>query len=137
MWGSRWLNGLTRYMVMVGDDSSTVQLSLVDAASHPLPVHNATRDFIIHIPRDEGSSVEPEVVEPRVSNTMPLSIHKVEVPLPNLGVSVLVMPASGSWPGLPRSSMVLLNTLKISSISMNLTITLTQDSMSYFWTLRQ
>ncbi|KAK4312141.1 hypothetical protein Pmani_016394 [Petrolisthes manimaculis] len=97
----------------------------------------APLDFIIHIPRDEGWSVEPEVVEPRVSNTMPLSIHKVEVPLPNLGVSVLVMPASGSWPGLPRSSMVLLNTLKISSISMNLTITLTQDSMSYFWTLRQ
>ncbi|KAK4292001.1 hypothetical protein Pmani_035212 [Petrolisthes manimaculis] len=78
MWGSRWLNGL------------------VDAASHPLPVHNATRDFIIHIPRDEGSSVEPEVVEPRVSNTMPLSIHKVEVPLPNLGVSVLVSPSNQS-----------------------------------------
>ncbi|KAK4323321.1 hypothetical protein Pmani_005967 [Petrolisthes manimaculis] len=62
----------------LGDDSSTVQLSLVDAASHPLPVHNATKDFIIHIPRDEGWSVEPEVVEPRVSNTMPLSIHKQE-----------------------------------------------------------
>ncbi|KAK4290976.1 hypothetical protein Pmani_036170 [Petrolisthes manimaculis] len=54
------------------------------------------RDFIIHIPRDEGSSVEPEVVEPRVSNTMPLSIHKVEVPLPNLGVSVLVSPSNQS-----------------------------------------
>ncbi|KAK4325327.1 hypothetical protein Pmani_004083 [Petrolisthes manimaculis] len=80
----------------LGDDSSTVQLSLVDAASHPLPVHNATRDFIIHIPRDEGSSVEPEVVEPRVSNTMPLSIHKVEVPLPNLGVSVLVSSSNQS-----------------------------------------
>ncbi|KAK4307821.1 hypothetical protein Pmani_020454 [Petrolisthes manimaculis] len=91
MWGSRWLNGES-----LGDDSSTVQLSLVDAASHPLPVHNATRDFIIHIPRDEGSSVEPEVVEPRVSNTMPLSIHKVEVPLPNLGVSVLVSPSNQS-----------------------------------------
>ncbi|KAK4329266.1 hypothetical protein Pmani_000378 [Petrolisthes manimaculis] len=91
LWGSRWLNGES-----LGDDSSTVQLSLVDAASHPLPVHNATRDFIIHIPRDEGSSVEPEVVEPRVSNTMPLSIHKVEVPLPNLGVSVLVSPSNQS-----------------------------------------
>ncbi|KAK4323445.1 hypothetical protein Pmani_005866 [Petrolisthes manimaculis] len=91
LWGSRWLNGES-----LGDDSSTVQLSLVDAASHPLPVHNATRDFIIHIPRDEGWSVEPEVVEPRVSNTMPLSIHKVEVPLPNLGVSVLVSPSNQS-----------------------------------------
>ncbi|KAK4310437.1 hypothetical protein Pmani_018002 [Petrolisthes manimaculis] len=91
LWGSRWLNGES-----LGDDSSTVQLSLVDAASHPLPVHNATKDFIIHIPRDEGSSVEPEVVEPRVSNTMPLSIHKVEVPLPNLGVSVLVSPSNQS-----------------------------------------
>ncbi|KAK4300255.1 hypothetical protein Pmani_027526 [Petrolisthes manimaculis] len=40
--------------------------------------------------------VEPEVVEPRVSNTMPLSIHKVEVPLPNLGVSVLVSPSNQS-----------------------------------------
>ncbi|KAK4308077.1 hypothetical protein Pmani_020206 [Petrolisthes manimaculis] len=96
---AKWSNQVHGYgggRESLGDDSSTVQLSLVDAASHPLPVRNATRDFIIHIPRDEGSSVEPEVVEPRVSNTMPLSIHKVEVPLPNLGVSVLVSPSNQS-----------------------------------------
>lgn len=62
---AKWKNQVHGYgggRETLGDDSPTVQLSLVNATSHPLPVNNATKDFIIHIPRAGGSSMVPEVV---------------------------------------------------------------------------
>ena len=46
----------------LSDDSATVQLSLVDADSQPIPVNNSLQDFIMYIPRSEETSAEPTLV---------------------------------------------------------------------------
>lgn len=46
----------------LSDDSATVQLSLVDADSQPIPVNNSLEDFIMYIPRAEDTVAEPALV---------------------------------------------------------------------------
>ncbi|XP_063839801.1 uncharacterized protein LOC135088742 isoform X2 [Scylla paramamosain] len=76
----------------LSNDSATVQLSLVDANSQPIPVNNSLEDFIMYIPRSEETSVEPTLVEPQVSSRMALSLHNLHVPAPRVAVTVLVRP---------------------------------------------
>ncbi|MPC09664.1 Polycystic kidney disease protein 1-like 2 [Portunus trituberculatus] len=76
----------------LSNNSATVQLSLVDADSNPIPVNNSLEDFIMYIPRSEEASVEPTLVEPQVSSRMALSLHNLHVPAPRVAVTVLVRP---------------------------------------------
>lgn len=46
----------------LSDDSATVQLSLVDANSRPIPVNNSLEDFIMYIPRAADAVAEPALV---------------------------------------------------------------------------
>lgn len=46
----------------LSEDSATVQLSLVDVDSQPIPVNNSREDFIMYIPRSEETSAEPTLV---------------------------------------------------------------------------
>lgn len=57
----------------LSDDSATVQLSLVDAESQPIPVNNSLEDFIMYIPRAEDTIAEPALVG---ANTYPGAKNK-------------------------------------------------------------
>nr|XP_045617521.1 uncharacterized protein LOC123770009 [Procambarus clarkii] len=80
----------------LSDDSATVQLSLVDATSTPIPVNNSLEDFIMYIPRSQETVSEPTLIEPRVSSKMGLSIHNIIVPAPRVAVTLLVRPENDS-----------------------------------------
>ncbi|XP_063584721.1 polycystin-1-like protein 2 [Penaeus indicus] len=97
----------------LSDDSATMQLSLVDSRSMPIPVNNSLQDFIMYIPRAKETVQEPELVgkagsvravgvhgslvvvgsnDPQISPKLGLSVHTVDVPAPRVGVTILVRP---------------------------------------------
>ncbi|XP_069982225.1 uncharacterized protein [Penaeus vannamei] len=76
----------------LSDDSATMQLSLVDARSMPIPVNGSLQDFIMYIPRAKDTVQEPELVDPQISPKLGLSVHTVDVPAPRVGVTILVRP---------------------------------------------
>ncbi|KAG7154293.1 Polycystic kidney disease protein 1-like 2-like 4, partial [Homarus americanus] len=80
----------------LSEDSATVQLSLVDSMSMPIPVNDSLEDFIMYIPRAQETVSEPTLIEPTVSPLMALSIHNIFVPAPRVGVTVLVRPENDS-----------------------------------------
>ncbi|XP_064091678.1 uncharacterized protein LOC135205258 [Macrobrachium nipponense] len=79
----------------LSDDSSTLQLSLVDINLNPIPVRDTLEDFVMYIPRAEETISEPELIDPNVSG-LGLSVHNIYVPAPRVGVTVLVRPENDS-----------------------------------------
>ncbi|XP_068225345.1 uncharacterized protein [Palaemon carinicauda] len=79
----------------LSEDSSTLQLSLVDTNLNPIPVEDTLEDFIMYIPRAQETVSEPEIIDPNVSG-LGLSVHNIYVPAPRVGVSVFMRPENDS-----------------------------------------